>query len=307
MPRFSIVIPCYNARKTITQTLTSLCAQHYTDWEAICVDDGSTDATKEIVLNIAERDPRIKLVQNPGKGPSQARNYGASEIASGQLIAFCDADDLWSPSKLSDLQTAFIDPSLGGAYGRTAFFTHHPSDAEVFSTLPANDLSIDMLLGENPVCTMSNVTIRTEVFAASGGFDHALVHNEDLEWLIRIVGQGARIVGINNLHTWYRASTDGLSADLASMKEARKSAIETASRYGATPSGKSHAIHQRYLSRRALRLNQNRFEPLRHAICGVAQSPIGFLFPLRRGGLTFLAALSVIVLPKQASNRFFSK
>ncbi len=307
MPLFSIVVPCFNAEKTIGATLASLRAQSCADWEAICIDDGSSDATREYVKRAAKRDPRIRLASNPGKGPSEARNHGAMSLAKGNLIAFCDADDIWTPSKLDQLTTTFQDASVDAAYGRIAFFSSHPSDAKAFSTVPTSDLTIDMLLGENPVCTMSNITVRKEIITAAGGFDTTMVHNEDLEWLIRLVGNGARIVGIDHLHTWYRTSVGGLSSDLAAMFEGRVRAIATAAEFGVIPSGKSDAIHHRYLARRALRLGHDRFEPLRYAIKGVARDPVGFLFPLRRGGLTFVAALCVTVLPRATSINLFSR
>lgn len=198
-------------------------------------------------------------------------------------------------------------PALSMAFGQIAFFKDQPADAKVFSTVPSADVNNHMLLGENPVCTMSNVTVRKDVFRASGGFDPSIVHNEDLEWLIRIVGQGARVVGLNALHTYYRTSTDGLSSDLPKMLAGRDRALATAAGYGVVPTGTNHAIHHRYLARCALRLGQGRFEPLRHALTGLAHSPSGFLFPLRRCGLTFAAALSATVLPSRTSQFLFSR
>jgi glycosyltransferase involved in cell wall biosynthesis len=307
MPRFSIILPCFNAEATLGDTLASLQAQTCNDWEAICVDDGSSDTTRALIRDFASDDPRIVLAQNPGKGPSDARNHGALAVATGTLIAFCDADDIWAPSKLGQLAAVFADPDVHGAFGQIAFFKDQPADAKVFSTVPSADLNIHMLLGENPVCTMSNVTVRKDIFLASGGFDPSIVHNEDLEWLIRIVGQGARVVGVNALHTYYRTSTGGLSSDLPKMLAGRDRALATAADYGVVPTGTNHAIHHRYLARRALRLGQGRFEPLRHALTGLAHSPSGFLFPLRRGGLTFAAALSATLLPSRTSQFLFSR
>ena len=307
MPDFSVIIPCFNAAGTLGETLEALRAQTHRSWEAICVDDGSRDETREIVRDFARRDPRIFLVCNPGKGPSDARNYAARSLTNGGLIAFCDADDIWVPSKLADLIIAFKDTTVDAVFGRIAFFRACKDDATVLSTVPRTDLSIRMLLGENPVCTMSNVTVRKDVFAASGGFDPTIVHNEDLEWLIRLVGKGARVVGLDRLQTFYRTSAGGLSSDLDAMRAGREHAIATAARYGVKPCGKSHAIHQRYLARRALRLGHGRLAPLRHTLKGLAHSPAGFSLPLRRGGLTLLAALSVTVLPRSAASFLFSR
>ncbi|WP_337967939.1 glycosyltransferase family 2 protein [uncultured Flavobacterium sp.] len=96
----SIIIPTYNTEKFIGLTLQSVQNQSYQNWEAILVDDASTDKTVEIIKDFAEKDNRIKLFQlakNSGNGG--ARNI-ALEKATGKYIAYLDADDLWFPSKL---------------------------------------------------------------------------------------------------------------------------------------------------------------------------------------------------------------
>lgn len=306
MPIFSIILPCYNAQATISDTLASLCAQSFTDWEAFCVDDGSTDATAFLIRKAARQDPRIRLVRNTGKGPSDARNMGALNCASGDFLAFCDADDLFVPGKLRHLYDIFSDRSIDAVFGKIGFFQQQPGDTDVFSTVPAGDLTIDTLLGENPVCTMSNIALRRGVFDKSGGFDPAMVHNEDLDWLIRLVGQGARIVGVDILHTWYRTSRDGLSTDLDAMLAGRARAVETAASFGVRPSNKSHAIHHRYLARRALRTANSRTAALRLALSGLIRSPAGFLFPVRRGVPTVLGALAALLLPRALRQSLFS-
>ncbi len=305
MPMFSIILPCFNAEATIIQTLQSLSSQTFEDWEAICVDDGSSDATADLVLTAAKDDSRIQIASNLKKGPSEARNLGAKK-ASGAVLAFCDADDIWLPTKLADLAKTFADPTIDGAYGQVGFFQQVPSDAAVFSTVPDGDLTIAVLLGENPVCTMSNIALRASVFDHTGGFDATMVHNEDLEWLIRLVGHGARIVGCSSLQTMYRTSLGGLSTDLDAMLAGRARAIETAARFGVHPDAQSHAIHHRYLARRALRLGDARTLALRHAVTGLRHSPAGFFTPFRRGALTLAAACGALAMPRVIRQSLFS-
>jgi len=306
MMKFSVVIPCFNAAKTITGTIESLQAQCYPNWEAICVDDGSTDPTWVQIRCMAAGDSRIRLYRNPGKGPSAARNFGALDIADGDVIAFCDADDEWAPSKLRELSMIFADPSVAGAYGQIAFFSQRPCDARTLSTVPETDLSVDILMGENPVCTMSNMSVRRDVMQSAGGFDETMLHNEDLEWLIRLVAQGARIVGMPMLQTYYRRSTGGLSTDLDAMEAGRERALQTAIAMGHRPSRRSHAIYHRYLARRALRLGMGRTTALRHALLGLGQSPRGFLSPVRRGALTLLGSICAALIPRRFSRSLFS-
>lgn len=228
MPRFSIVLPCYNAAEWIGPTLDSLRAQTLSDWEAICVDDGSTDATPTLIAAAAATDPRIRLATHTGKGPSDARNHGARVLAQGDILAFCDADDLWVPEKLAVLDAVFSDPEVDAAYGRTGFFTTDPTRLQTVSRIRPGPLDVQELLAENPVCTMSNVAVRWTVFASTGGFDRTIVHAEDLEWLIRLTGQGFRMEGIDRLLTLYRANPAGLSADLDAMARGREAALSSA-------------------------------------------------------------------------------
>ena len=90
MPKISVVIPLYNKGFIISETLESLLAQTFTDFEIVIVNDGSTDNSFEIVSQFT--DSRINLFQQENKGAAAARNLGI-EKATGELIAFLDADD----------------------------------------------------------------------------------------------------------------------------------------------------------------------------------------------------------------------
>lgn len=303
MPRFSVIIPAFNAAATLPATLASLHRQTCTDWEALVVDDGSTDATRAIA---AAAGPRVRLLANPEKGPSAARNHGAVQ-AQADILAFLDADDLWAPEKLARMAEAFADPATDAAFAGIEFFRHQPGDSRVTSTVPPGPLRIGTLIGENPVCTLSNLCVRRAVFAASGGFDTKLVHNEDLEWLIRLAGRGARIIGLPERLVWYRTSPAGLSADHAAMREGRAAALATARRFGVLPDARAEAIHLRHLARRALRLDAGGLTALRLTAEGIATSPAGFLSPARRGALTALAALAAPALPRPVRRALFAR
>lgn len=102
----SIIMPSYNTAKFIGETISSVLAQTYTNWELIIVDDCSTDNTDEIVAGYD--DPRIKYLKNEkNSGAAISRNYALRE-ATGKWIAFLDSDDLWYPEKL-EKQIAFME------------------------------------------------------------------------------------------------------------------------------------------------------------------------------------------------------
>ena len=95
MKKCSIVVPCYNVERYLSQCIESLCKQTLTDIEVILVDDGSPDNSGKICDGWAERDSRIKVIHKPNEGVSAARNDGMA-IANGEYIIFCDSDD-WLP------------------------------------------------------------------------------------------------------------------------------------------------------------------------------------------------------------------
>lgn len=93
MPKVSIIIPVYNAEKYLCDTIRSIQAQTQKDWEAIIVDDCSTDSTSTLCEELAREDPRLKYVRQPANGgPSAARNAGLN-MALGTYLAFVDSDD----------------------------------------------------------------------------------------------------------------------------------------------------------------------------------------------------------------------
>lgn len=102
----SIITPMYNGEKYIGQTIESVVAQTYKDWEMIIVDDGSKDNSAEIVRKYTEKDNRVKLIQQKNSGCASARN-NALRNAKGQYICFLDSDDLWDVDFLQE-QLSFL-------------------------------------------------------------------------------------------------------------------------------------------------------------------------------------------------------
>ena len=104
----SVIMPAYNCAEYIGDSIRSVQAQTYTDWELIIADDNSKDDTVRIVKKFADADSRIVLIESQENlGPAGARNK-AIEAASGTYMAFLDSDDIWHAEKL-ERQTAFME------------------------------------------------------------------------------------------------------------------------------------------------------------------------------------------------------
>lgn len=302
MPLFSVILPAFNAGSTLAETLTSLTRQTCGDWEAIVLDDGSTDNTRAIADLAARLDPRIRVVRLPNGGPGRARNIGAMALARGTFLAFLDADDIWADDKLEVTAAVLaMRPGIDGVFGRVSFFHARPGDARTVSKVRLGFLGVVDVLGENPVCTLSNLVVRRSSFCAISGFDETMRHAEDLECLVRLVAAGTRLAALDRVLVHYRTSPTGLSADLDAMHAGWARVMETARKVGCTVDPRllraAEAVHLRYLARRALRTQTPRLTALRLALRGIARSPVAFLAPLRRGVPTLVAALVEPLMP----------
>ncbi len=144
IPEVSIIMPTFNRANLISESLNSILAQTFVNWECIIVDDGSTDNTKEILQPYLEKDVRFNYVErssNYSKGPSGCRNMGI-DLSKGIYLIYFDSDDIIHPE---NLQTCFDVISKGDykfcRYDKTPFigkwegnsFTNEPFEIEEFS------------------------------------------------------------------------------------------------------------------------------------------------------------------------------
>jgi teichuronic acid biosynthesis glycosyltransferase TuaG len=114
--RISIVTPCYNAARFLSETITSVRNQTHTDWEWIIVDDCSTDLSLQILNTYSSQDDRIKVIaNNMNEGAAVTRNKAINNV-SGDFLAFIDADDIWLPTKLSNQITYMLDRHLAFSF-----------------------------------------------------------------------------------------------------------------------------------------------------------------------------------------------
>lgn len=187
--RVTVLIPLYNRKDYIFETVLSVFRQRYPDIELIVIDDGSTDGGDLIIEGLA-REGRLQLLRHPGnvnKGQSAALNLGLGH-ATGEFIAILDSDDLFVEGKL-EKQVAFLNmnPDVGLVYGNgEAIDAHGKFLYEInydnrYEPSDPNNVLMDcyFLLPQNSL-------VRASVYQKSGLFDEALRAAQDHDMLIRI-------------------------------------------------------------------------------------------------------------------------
>jgi glycosyltransferase involved in cell wall biosynthesis len=229
MPTISIIIPAYNAERTILETIASVQQQTFSDFELIVINDGSTDRTLEVLQSI--QDERLKIFSYENGGLPTARNRGISH-ASGEFIALLDADDLWTPDKL-ELQLAALQqhPEAGVAYSWTYFMNEkeggrsfHPCEPVFFE----GNVYAKLLIGDF-IYNGSNTLIRRQAIDSVGEFDPALKSCEDWDYWVRLAAHW-NFVLVPKHQIFYRRFSGAMSSKVEVMKEASLTAIEKAFR-----------------------------------------------------------------------------
>ena len=191
MPRISIITPVLNAERFLTETLASVLAQTYADWELILIDDGSSDASPDIAAAAANGDRRIRAVSMPANarhGAAAARNAGLA-LAKGEFVAFLDADDLYEPQKL-EIELALLDahPQAAMVFGPTLWWRDGDRpwhwvepmqrQANRLYAPPALVSKVILSLDWHVPCTCA-VLIRRSAITAVGGFEEQFTLYED--------------------------------------------------------------------------------------------------------------------------------
>jgi glycosyltransferase involved in cell wall biosynthesis len=191
VPRVSVIIPTYNRAGLIRAAIESVQAQTYRDFEIIVTDDGSTDATAEIVAWLGDT---IIYVPLPHRGQPAATRNGGLRVARGEFVAFLDSDDVFFPHKLA-LQVAALEgcPEVGMVYSDGCFFRDDPGQptGRVQDGLPtpSGDIFADLLRGN--MLAPPVVLIRRSCLDLVGEFDEHpdLCSVEDYDLWLRIAAQ----------------------------------------------------------------------------------------------------------------------
>ncbi|GAA4674612.1 glycosyltransferase family 2 protein [Frondihabitans cladoniiphilus] len=192
-PAAGVVIPAYNVESYIGDALESVLAQDFQDWECIVVDDGSTDATANIVA--AFTDPRIRLIRQDNAGVSAARNTGIDESRADALLLL-DGDDMLHPTALGRLHAALIAaPEAVLVFGTT--MRVDPDGAVQPGQSPpsqhsfvSGDVLPQMLTHDRVFWNGGQILARRAVLRRSGGYREGMTLSEDWEFFCRLSALG---------------------------------------------------------------------------------------------------------------------
>jgi len=186
-PHVSVVIPVYNRGELLKRALRSVLEQSYGDWEAIVVDDGSTDGTGGSAAGFS--DPRLRVLRHPSRrGPAAARNTGIAE-SRGRIITFLDSDDEWLPGKLARQVEVFHQGPAEVGVVYTA--TRRLFKGQEYLIPPASagrkegDLFGPILRGAYLVSTPA-AAVKKECLDAAGLFDETLPALEEWDLFLRL-------------------------------------------------------------------------------------------------------------------------
>jgi len=205
----SIIMPAYNCERYIDEAINSVLAQTYKNWELLVIDDGSKDATFQILSEFSKNDYRIKPLKNEkNMGVSATRNRGI-ELASGEWIAFLDSDDIWAPSKLErQLKTADKN-SAEFIFTGASYINEDGQPYKGIYEVP-EIVSYNKLRNKN-VISCSSVLIKKRFFNTIK-MERDDLHEDYLVWL-KILKLGITAYGINEPLLIYRISINSKSGN----------------------------------------------------------------------------------------------
>jgi teichuronic acid biosynthesis glycosyltransferase TuaG len=204
----SIIMPAYNAEKYISESIDSVIAQTYSNWELIVIDDGSTDGTAEIVKKKQKEDGRIFYYYQENGRQGKARNKGLKESRS-EFIAFLDADDLWSPNKL-ELQVECLNNHKADLIFSDGYIIQNDRDDIQFSfqTITGyfqGDKAIELFLIQNRIPILSVLTTKQAIIEAGCFEEDVRIQNiEDYHLWLKMLIKGFSVFGLPEKLVYYR-------------------------------------------------------------------------------------------------------
>jgi glycosyltransferase involved in cell wall biosynthesis len=194
----SAIIPLYNQARFLRAAVESILEQSWRELELIVVDDGSTDGSLDTLGRLRQR---VTVYSQENRGPAAARNLGVRN-ASGEVIAFLDADDLWPPEKLKHQVPPLLeDPEIDAVLGRIQCFRSGTNQEKKVNLYGKSFYGVQL----------GSVLFRRVVFDKVGFFDEKLFFSEDHDWFFRAREDNVKIVKVDHRALYYRIHGENMT------------------------------------------------------------------------------------------------
>ncbi len=316
-PAISVVMPVYNVEKYVAFAIQSVLDQTFEDFELICVDDGGTDRSMDIVSEFS--DPRIRIVSQSNLGLAGARNSGIAH-ARGEFIALLDSDDMWHREKLAlHYIHLMANPDIGVSYAGSRMIDR---DGEVLSVAMRPSIGRVMprdILCRNPVGNGSAPVLRSSHLDRAAfmhptkvgrkcWFDEDFRQSEDIELWVRLaVKHCVTFAGIDGLLTDYRIIPGALSANVVKQYLSWTKMLRKVRTYAPSiveaNGDVARAYQLRYLARRSVQLgNYDLARDLMRKALGL--KPTIFIEEPRKTATTVGAVIAGSVLGQERLSAF---
>jgi glycosyltransferase involved in cell wall biosynthesis len=312
-PLVSIVMPVYNAERTLESAIQSVLSQTYVNLELIIVNDGSTDNSLKIIES--QKDSRIQLFSKKNGGPASAQNLGFSKV-SGEFVALHDSDDLWVSEKIaSHINHLRRSPDIDVSYAYSQMIDRDGNLLFNIQKPPLKAIEpLDILLNY-PIGNGSNAVFRSKLLhlCAEGG--HPIVYeslktNHDIEMWFRFAYLlGAKFEGIPKILNYYRVHSDGYSSQMEAKEKSYEETLTFISNYApdyvVRYGSQARTAHYRYLARKAI-FNDSFSLALKFLVKSMLSSPVYFFFDKpAKSFVTLVAAVFFPAIPRGIRQRIY--
>tara|TARA_B100000929_G_scaffold281367_1_gene260331 strand:+ start:761 stop:1546 length:786 start_codon:yes stop_codon:yes gene_type:complete len=224
----SVIMPAYNSEVFISESIQSVINQTYPNWELLVIDDASSDSTKKIAEKFSSEDNRIRFFQNSSNsGTHHSRNRGI-KAASGDFIAFLDADDLWKPEKLEKQLKILSKPNIAACFSSYELIDEKGTHLnKMIEALPV--LHYDKLLKANYVGNLTgiyNVNILGKIYCPD------ISKRQDWALWLKVLEEGGPMEGIQESLAFYRKRKNSISKNKIEMLKYNFSVYRYVLKYG---------------------------------------------------------------------------
>lgn len=223
-PTVSIIIPCYNCEQYVNETLISLQAQSYKDFEVICVNDGSKDNTVSILEKWMKNDSRIRVIHQGNGGASQARNNGLANMT-GKYLLFLDSDDIYHPEYIQTLVSACEKYDADAAYCSLSRDLHFQDESNAVAEIQSRESALQNLMINMLKYGFWCYLYKSEIVKKYNlKFDENTRHGEDREFLWKYLCHCQKVVLIDKKMYGYRVNANSITQGKANWRRTERMA-----------------------------------------------------------------------------------